>query len=438
MNGKQLARRIFLRTLESLDIAESISRVVRVADGVFWCGGRQYDLQRLAEMRVIAVGKAAHAMLEGFLAMVPQGVAVTGMVSAPTAARQTREGIQYFVGGHPTQNQDSLAAGQCALKLLRGCSRETLVVVLLSGGGSALMESQLLPSLTLSEVQQLNRALVTCGASIAEINTIRKHVSAVKGGRLAQAAAPASVITLAISDVPVGKESALASGPTLPDPTTCDEVADILTKYDLRARLPASLADWIGNGKMPETPKSSEPCFERTQFQLVLGMHELFHAAHRIAESEDCLAYCDNSTDDWPVEKAADALLTQLQELRASTPHQPVALIADGELSSAVSGNGIGGRNSAFVLACVEKIVGKGIVVLSVGTDGIDGNSPAAGAVADGETFARAAQMGLDAKDYFRRSDSFHFFDALGDAIVIGPTGNNLRDLRILIAMPQA
>jgi ABC-type Fe3+/spermidine/putrescine transport system ATPase subunit len=118
---------------------------------------------------------------------------------------------------------------------------------------------QLLPSLTLPEVQQLNRALVTCGASIAEVNTIRKHVSAVKGGRLAQAAAPASVITLAISDVPVGKESALASGPTLPDPTTCDEVADILTKYDLRARLPASLVDWIGNGKMPETPKSSEP-----------------------------------------------------------------------------------------------------------------------------------------------------------------------------------
>ena len=115
-----------------------------------------------------------------------------------------------------------------------------------------------------------------------------------------------------------------------------------------------------------------------------------------------------------------------------------MALIADGELSSAVSGDGIGGRNSAFVLACVEKIAGKGIVVLSAGTDGIDGNSPAAGAVADGETFARAAQMGLDAKHYFRRSDSFHFFDALGDAIVIGPTGNNLRDLRILIAMPQA
>jgi hydroxypyruvate reductase len=138
-----------------------------------------------------------------------------------------------------------------------------------------------LPSLTLPEVQQLNRALVTCGASIAEINTIRKHVSAVKGGRLAQTAFPASVITLAISDVPVGKESALASGPTLPDPTTCDEVADILTKYDLRARLPASLVDWIGNGKMPETPKSSEPCFERAQFHLVLSMHELFHAAHR-------------------------------------------------------------------------------------------------------------------------------------------------------------
>jgi hydroxypyruvate reductase len=221
-------------------------------------------------------------MLEGFLAMVPKGVAVTGIVSAPTAAKQTHEGIQYFVGGHPTQNQDSLVAGQGALKLLRGCSRETLVVVLLSGGGSALMESQLLPSLTLPEVQQLNRALVTCGASIAEVNTIRKHVSAVKGGRLAQAAAPATVITLAISDVPVGKESALASGPTLPDPTTCDEVADILTKYDLRASTGfASRLDrqWEDAGDA----EIQRAMFRTHSISAGAGMHELFHAAHRIA-----------------------------------------------------------------------------------------------------------------------------------------------------------
>src|SRR6202007_2617346 len=143
---------------------------------------------------------------------------------------------------------------------------------------------------------------------------------------------------------------------------------------------------------------------------------------------------CDNSTDDWPVEKAATALLAQLKQLQASNPGQPVALIADGELSSAVTGDGLGARNSSFVLACVEKIAQQPIVVLSAGTDGIDGNSPAAGAVADGETLVCARNAGLDPQDFLRRSDSFTFFAALGDSIITGPTGNNLRDFRVLIA----
>jgi hydroxypyruvate reductase len=376
-------------------------------------------------------------MLDGLAKVLPAGIRITGIVSAPTPPMNPHPGFRYFVGGHPTPNEFSITAGEAALDLLRGRTPNTLVIVLLSGGGSALMEVPLLRTLTLSDVQHLNRVLVTCGASITEINTIRKHLSAVKGGRLAQAAAPATVITLAISDVPVGQESALASGPTLPDPTTCADVAAIIAKYDLRGRLPKSLVNWIESGSMPETPKVADPAFERAQFQLVLGMHELFHAAHRVAESLDCLAFCDNSTDDWPIEKAADFLLNQLEELRAANPRQTVALIADGELSATVIGNGIGGRNSAFVLSCAEKIAGKGIVVLSAGTDGIDGNSPAAGAVADGETLARASAAGLQSKDFDLRSDSFRFFDALGDTIVTGPTGNNLRDMRLLIALPQ-
>lgn len=298
------------------------------------------------------------------------------------------------------------------------------------------MEFPLMRSLSLAEVQQMNRALVTCGASITEINAIRKHFSAVKGGRIAEVAMPARVITLAISDVPTGKESALASGPTLPDPATRQDVLAIVAKYNLRARLPDRLVQWIESEEMPETPKPGNFAFERAQFRLILGMHELFHAAHRIAEALDCEAFCDNSTDEWPVGKAADFLLAQLEELRASNPHRPVALIADGELSSTVTGDGVGGRNSAFVLACVQKIAGKGIVVLSAGTDGIDGNSPAAGAVADGETLQRAQDLGLEPQEFFLRSDSFSFFHRLGDTIVTGPTGNNLRDMRLLIAFP--
>jgi glycerate 2-kinase len=436
MDGKLLARQIFLRTLEALDVPDSVSRCINCTDRIVRCGDIEYDLRDASDLRVIAVGKAAHAMLDGLIAILPEKITFTGIVSAPAAPKNRHPGLHYFEGGHPTPNEQSLLAGEAALNLLSGCTTKTLVIVLISGGGSALMEFPLLRSLSLAEVQKMNRALVTCGASITEINAIRKHVSAVKGGRIAEAAMPARVVTLAISDVPIGKESALASGPTLPDPTTRQEVLAIVAKYNLRAHLPNRLVQWIESEDMPETPKPGSFAFERAQFQLILGMHELFHAAHRIAEALDCETFCDNSTDEWPVEKAADFLLLQLGELRASNPHRPVALIADGELSSTVTGDGVGGRNSAFVLACVEKIAGKGIVVLSAGTDGIDGNSPAAGVVADGETLLRARDAGLDPQNFFRRSDSFSFFHRLGDTIVTGPTGNNLRDMRLLIAFP--
>ena len=188
---------------------------------------------------------------------------------------------------------------------------------------------------------------------------------------------------------------------------------------------------------MPETPKPGSPAFERAQFQLVLGMHELFHAAHRIAESLDCEAFCDNSTDDWPVEKAADFLLAQLQELRAANPRRLVALIADGELSSTVTGDGVGGRNSAFVLACVPKIAGKRIVVLKRWNRwNRRKQSCSRSRRGRRNIVARSEVPDSIRKISSRRSDSFRFFQALGDSVVTGPTGNNLRDMRLLIALP--
>jgi glycerate 2-kinase len=258
----------------------------------------------------------------------------------------------------------------------------------------------------------------------------------VKGGRLAAAAGRATKITLAVSDVPVGFESALASGPTLPDPTTRADVERIITRYGLMEKFPTELRSWISAGKMPETPKPGDAAFANAQFLLLLGMDDLFHPAHHAAEAKGFRSCCDNTTDDWPVEKAAEYLLRQLEAQRAANPGRRVAVIADGEISSPVIGNGVGGRNAAFVLACVENIVGQRVAVLSAGTDGIDGNSPAAGAVADGETLGRAMEMGLDPRRAFQESDAHTFFARLDDAIVTGPTGNNLRDLRILLAEP--
>jgi hydroxypyruvate reductase len=186
---------------------------------------------------------------------------------------------------------------------------------------------------------------------------------------------------------------------------------------------------------MPETPKGRRGLLQFA-FSLLLGLDDLFHPAHHATEAKGFLACCDNTTDDWPVEKAAEFLLQQLDDVRRANPGQRVAVIADGEVSSPVKGKGIGGRNAAFVLACVKKIAGKRIAVLSAGTDGVDGNSPAAGAVADGETLERGRAIGLNARYMFRESDSYSYFARLGDTIVTGPTGNNLQDLRLLLAEP--
>jgi glycerate 2-kinase len=433
---KQLARRIFHETLAAIDIPAAMQRKLRRDGTRLHCDGVVFDLRNFEKLRVVAIGKAAHAMVEGLAAVLAPFVRFEGVLSAPTAAGKPLPGMKYFLAGHPVPNENSWKAAEAILTLLKNCDEKTLVFFLLSGGGSALVELPLDRAQTLEEVRQLHRALVTCGAPIDAINTVRKHVSAVKGGRLAAAANDATKITLAVSDVPAGRESALASGPTLPDPTTVADAQRVIEEYSLRDKLPLWLRRRFDEGKVPETPKADAPTFRNAHFSLLLGMDDLFHPAHHAAEAKGFLVCCDNSTDDWPVERAAEYLLEQLEELRRTHRGQRVALIADGEVSSPGTGTGIGGRNSAFVLACVEKIAGKKIAVLSAGTDGMDGNSPAAGAVADGQTLESARAAGLEPGDAFRQSDAFTFFSRLEDAIVTGPTGNNLRDLRILIAEP--
>jgi glycerate 2-kinase len=447
---KQIARRIFHETLAAIDVPAAMGRKVRREVNFLHACEHSIDLRPFARVRVIAIGKAAHPMVQGLLAILRQHTAgrqtgaqrtvalrdLAGIVSAPVPPPSPITGWKYFVGGHPIPNGESWRAAEAILASLRDCDEETLVFFLFSGGGSALVEMPLDPRQTLEDVQELHRVLVTCGAPIDAINTVRKHISAVKGGRLAVAAGSATKITLAVSDVPVGKESAIASGPTLPDPTTVGDVHDVIAKYSLRERLPVVLQRWIAEGKMPETPKAGDHAFSNAPFSLLLGTDDLFHPAHRAAEAQGFFTCCDNATDDWPVGEAAEYLLQQLAHLQRLHPGRCVALLADGEVSSRVTGKGIGGRNSAFVLACVEKIAGKRIAVLSAGTDGMDGNSPAAGATADGVTLARAHEQGADVQEAMRQSDAYSFFSRLDDAIVIGPTGNNLRDLRILLAEP--
>jgi glycerate 2-kinase len=431
---KLLARRIFQETISAIDIPEAMQRKLRREGTVLRLNDTKLNLRAFPNVRVIAIGKAAHAMVDGLASLLGREYPLKGIVAAPTPPLLAVVGMKYFVSGHPTPDSESWKAAEKILALLSECDEKTVVFFLLSGGGSALVEVPLDRRQALEDVRQLYRALVTCGAPIEAINTVRKHFSAVKGGRLAVAAGRATKISLAVSDVPVGKESALASGPTLPDPTTVADVQRVIDEFSLREKLPAGILRWMDEGQMPETPKENDAAFGNAHFSLLLGLDDLFHPAHHATEAKGFLACCDNTTDDWPVEKAAEYLLAQLEELRRANPGQHVAVIADGEVSSPVRGKGIGGRNAAFVLACVKKIAGKRVAVLSAGTDGVDGNSPAAGAVADGDTWERGQAIGLNARYMFRESDSYSYFARLGDTLVTGPTGNNLRDLRILLA----
>jgi len=436
---KQSALQIFHETLATIDILPAMRRKLCRTGSRIFVNEAPVDLAAFERICTVSIGKASVAMARGLAETLSPDFRSEGIVVTPNAATATElpEGFRWINAGHPIPDKGSFEAGHMILDLLAGANERTLFFFLLSGGGSALVELPLDSCVTLEDMQALHRVLVTCGASIDEINAVRKHLSAVKGGRLAVAAGGAMKITLGVTDVPEGQESALASGPTLPDPTTVLDACGVVRRYDLLSKMPPSIRMQFERPEsIPETPKAGEPAFNphRAAFQILLGRHDLFHAAHHASESMGFITVCDNTTDNWPVEKAVDFLLAQLLELKQANPGKHVAVIADGEVSSPVTGDGIGGRNLAFVLDSVKKIAGQKIAVLSAGTDGVDGSSPAAGAVADGETLARAQSLGLNPDDYFLRSDSYNFFRALGGAIETGPTGNNLRDLRILLA----
>lgn len=432
--GKETARDVFLHALSAIDIPPALARHLDRSGDSIQCAGKRFSLSQFNRIVTIAFGKAAYPMAESLTSTLAPVFSPEGILVVPAQPQRQIPGWRTIVGRHPVPDAMSFEAGGAILDLLATCDEKSLVIFLISGGGSALVESPLDPELTLEDFQKLHSALVSCGAPIEEINVIRKHLSATKGGRLAAAAPRSMKLTLAISDVPEGHESALASGPTLPDPTTTGDAERIAAKYGIVGRLPQPIAEMFQQHRLRETPKEGDAIFDSAYFELILTPHDLRHSAHHASEAEGYICICDDSTDGWPVLAAADRSLELLESTAKQYPGHRVAIISVGELSSPVTGDGVGGRSSAFALCCVEKIAGKNIAVLSAGTDGVDGNSPAAGAVADGQTLAQARLRGMDPAEFFHRCDAHTFFSRLGDAIHTGPTGNNLRDLRVLLA----
>jgi hydroxypyruvate reductase len=323
-------------------------------------------------------------------------------------------------------------AAEAIVKSLSAQTASSLVIFMLSGGGSAIAEKPIDDEISLDDLVATYRALVLSGAPIAEINALRKHLSAVKGGRLAQAAYPAKQVSLMISDVPDHTLDALASGPTMPDSTSVADCYAILEKYALLEQFPASVRGLFQRHALEETPKSDDPAFVHARWWPVLSNQSAVGQAGVAATREGFAVEVDNSCDDWSYDRAADYLLERVRALRKQVSR--LCLISGGEVTVKVTNGGTGGRNQQFALYCAQKITGENITVLSAGTDGIDGNSPAAGAVVDGSTLARAQAAGFDPAVALKDFNAYPLFDALGDAIVTGPTGNNVRDLRILLA----
>src|SRR5262249_13472026 len=277
------------------------------------------------------------------------------------------------------------------------------------------------------------KTLVLSGAPIVEINAVRKHLSAIKGGRMARSAQGAQQVSILVSDVPDNSLDSLASGPTMPDSSTMEDCYRIAREHNMLAEFPASVRELFERHALEETPKKNDPAFARSRWWTVLSNATAERAAAAAAAERGFAVEIDHSCDDWDYARAADYLLERARRLQREVSR--VCIVSGGEVTVKVSGmSGVGGRNQHFALDCAQKIAGESITVLSAGTDGIDGNSPAAGAVVDGTTLHRAQIAGLDPAQHLREFNTFPLFEKLGDAIQTGPTGNNVRDLRILLA----
>ena len=439
--ARELVRNLFLKTLPHLRVGPKMKEMVRLRNGVLEITGDRIPLHEGRPVRVVALGKAAIEMTQTLREILPD-IRLRGVVAAPEDPRAPLAGFEYYKGGHPYPNDQSLQAAEAVLKFLfphlKNVHTDDLVLFLISGGGSSLLEKPVHSSLSLEDLRQFYQALVTCGASIQETNTVRKHFSAVKGGRLAEAAFPSRQITLYVSDVPEHLPSMVASGPSMPDESTLSSCRQDLHFYGLYEKMPDSYQSLWLSRQIEETPKRFDTWFDHCSYYCLLANSNAVEKLAQLAEDAGIMVEIDSRCDDWNFQKAAVYLLDALQALRRENPGKPVAIISGGELSCPVTGDGMGGRNQAFVLDCVGKIVAQPIIVLSAGTDGIDGNSPAAGAIADGESLSRARVLGMDPEEFQHRLDSFHFFEKLGDSIITGPTGTNVRDLRLLLAYPEA
>ncbi|HYW10478.1 MAG TPA: glycerate kinase [Longimicrobium sp.] len=435
---REHARRIVDAALAAANARAAVVRALsldgqrlRVADA------EEIDLSMVENVWVIGAGKAACGMAMGALEVLGDRIA-GGTLTTKDGHGCALPRMEVWEAAHPVPDTRGMAGAADALRMARAAGPRDLVLCLLSGGASALWAAPA-PGVALGDLQAVTDGLLRAGATIRELNTVRKHLSRIGGGWLARAAAPARVVTLAVSDVVGGALDVIASGPTVPDPTTYADALDVLAEHGIqapavRAHLQAGDAEVI-----EETPKPFDAAFHRASAHVVAGNGDALRGAAAEAER---LGYAARIIAD-DVEGEARGVGEQVGLLVRSTlaerPAGPVALLLGGETTVTVQGRGRGGRNQELALALAMEIEGlPGVLAASVGTDGTDGPTDAAGAFADGGTVARGEGAGLDARDALRRNDAYPFLRAAGDLVVTGPTGTNVNDLVLVLIDPAA
>ena len=447
---------IFNAGLAAVDASACLMRNLRRRGNRLDVGAHSYDLDGFRRLIVVGAGKASAGMgmaLEEVLG----GRITGGLLVLPRGSRAPFKHLSQAQASHPLPDRSGERAAREILALLEKADGKTLAVFLLSGGASAMLAAPA-PGVTLDDKRETTALLLRGGASIAELNAVRKHLSAIKGGRLAAAAFPAAQLTLAISDVIGDRPEVIGSGPTSPDRSTFSDALAVLDKYGLRDRVPERVRDFLDRGlacrqgRRPlggheeETVKEGDPRLARSAYQIIGSIGDALDGARRSAEELGIKADIRAAGLQGEAREAARLLAGEaLRTQEGMRPMERRCLLYGGETTVAVRGVGRGGRNQELALAFALEIAGsRGIELLSAGSDGMDGPTDAAGAVVDGTTVAAAAKLGLDAAAYLENNDSYGFFNeldlhsAIKHHLKTGPTGTNVMDLQVILLTGQA
>ena len=436
-------RELALKSLEAALKASNpklmVKSKVSLENSVLQVDKCSFNLKKFKNIYVIGGGKASGLMAEAIESLLGNKITY-GLVNVPKGRKYQTSIIELHEASHPIPDESGVEGAIRMLEIAEKAGEDDLIICLISGGGSSLMP---LPrkGITIADKREVTNKLLKCGATVKEINTVRKHLSELKGGWLAKKAYPATILNLIISDVVGDPPDFIASGPTVPDSTTFGDAINILKKYDLWEEAPEAVKKVLLDGKrgiIPDTPKAHDIAFERV-FNVIIGNNRTAGmAALQTLKSSGINTFLLTSFLEGEARCVGTLLASLVREIVASgNPiRKPAGVLAGGETTVKVLGKGLGGRNQEIVLAAAQKISGiKGVVVASLGTDGVDGPTEAAGALADGKTIAKAEALGLNAEEFLAENDSYHFFSKLGDLIFTGPTDTNVGDISLLVVL---